>query len=432
MLTESRYKLPVVSREYSDKSLNSTVGSEEEEPPPRRGRGTPVEYRTDFRERQQETPGAERARDPNHSSEVEHSNGSLTRETTASGNGSPVVGSAAEANGEGASLSKRVSFQSVGDGSFHPSYEVFTPKPEAMGSVYRPPEKRFPSAVAPPSSVSRPNYHDALRRVSVVVYQHIQGCERRLKQMTLAAQRGDDENNGKKRGSGGGSGWAQTVSGANAGGAEPALKAFDPLKAVLFHERHFVSPQYRYTFIRCPYVTGLPGASFTMSEVEEDMQPPSVDAIYEFVRTLFNKACLSSECSLVCLIYVERLMVAASVPLLATTWKPILLCGLLLASKVWQDLSSWNVEFSMVYPQFSLKCINRLEHIFLGQIQWDLYISSSLYAKYYFALRSLAEKKDFRQRYNYVMQIDAPGANLVQERSEAIKEEAARHFSKSL
>ncbi|CAN0433475.1 unnamed protein product, partial [Discosporangium mesarthrocarpum] len=63
------------------------------------------------------------------------------------------------------------------------------------------------------------------------------------------------------------------------------------------------------------------------------------------------------------------------------------------------------VEFSTVYPEFSIKCINRLEMLFLGQVQWNLSISSSLYAKYYFALRSLTEKKDFRRKYNYVVQV---------------------------
>lgn len=73
--------------------------------------------------------------------------------------------------------------------------------------------------------------------------------------------------------------------------------------------------------------------------------------------------------------------------------------------QVWQDLSSWNVEFSTVYPEYSLKSINRLELLFLGAMKWDMSISSSLYAKYYFALRSLTEKEDFRRRYNRVLQV---------------------------
>ena len=59
--------------------------------------------------------------------------------------------------------------------------------------------------------------------------------------------------------------------------------------------------------------------------------------------------------------------------------------------------SSWNSEISQIYPQFSLQSINRLERLFCSVIKWDLYISSSAYAKYYFALRSLTEKKDFRR-----------------------------------
>lgn len=146
----------------------------------------------------------------------------------------------------------------------------------------------------------------------------------------------------------------------------------------------------------------------------------------------------------------------AHVPLVASTWRPCLLCGLLLASKVWQDLryfkfiaiifytlpqnihlctfqiiffiftffhffSSWNSEISQIYPQFSLQSINRLERMFCQEIKWDLYISSSAYAKYYFALRSLTEKKDFRRDYN-VMMINAPNADQVAERSTGIKE----------
>lgn len=59
--------------------------------------------------------------------------------------------------------------------------------------------------------------------------------------------------------------------------------------------------------------------------------------------------------------------------------------------------SSWNSEFSQIYPEFTLEAINTLEVLFCKEIRWNLYISSSAYAKYYFALRSLTEKKDFRR-----------------------------------
>ena len=80
---------------------------------------------------------------------------------------------------------------------------------------------------------------------------------------------------------------------------------------------------------------------------------------------------------------------------------------------MWQDLSSWNVEFAQVYPQYTLESINRLEREFLHALHWDLYISGSLYAKYYFALRSMSERKNFRRRYMYIMKVNAPGGRRI-------------------
>ena len=59
--------------------------------------------------------------------------------------------------------------------------------------------------------------------------------------------------------------------------------------------------------------------------------------------------------------------------------------------------SSWNSEFAQIYPQFTLQAINKLEVTYCKELKWNLYISSSAYAKYYFALRSLTEKSDFRR-----------------------------------
>lgn len=59
--------------------------------------------------------------------------------------------------------------------------------------------------------------------------------------------------------------------------------------------------------------------------------------------------------------------------------------------------------------------------IFCREIKWQLYISTSTYAKYYFALRSLTEKQDFRRSYHEILG-NAPGAEHVAERSGEVKQ----------
>ncbi|KAG6619384.1 cyclin-Y-like protein [Phytophthora cinnamomi] len=336
---------------------------------------------------------------------------------------------------------KRVRFQA----GFQPTHTVFTPRLSETSSLrYRKPDDRVvgSTSLAPPSSVSsiaQPNYDDFLRRVSVVLYQHIRRCEKR--------HREQQPRNGSNGNAGISSAIAAAVSALTTTEERPnesrsptpttqetatfndaiadedadadAADAFEveetesreeaanpssissprlvdlPVEET-FREEHFVTPQYRYTFVRLPRVHPL--TVYRMEKITSKRHVPSVDEIFRFCKNLFNKAQLSAECTIVCLIYIERLMEQANVPLLAATWRPIVVCGLLLASKVWQDLSSWNVEISNIYPQFSLHSINRLERLFLHHIQWDLYISATVYAKYYFALRSLTEKKDFRRR----------------------------------
>ena len=186
-------------------------------------------------------------------------------------------------------------------------------------------------------------------------------------------------------------------------------------------EAHYAKPRWRYTFARtvprCAFLT-----CYHTERVREVYSRPNVQEVYDFVRNLFVKAELSSECSVVCLIYVERLM-HHGVLLLAENWRPIMLSGLLLASKVWQDLSSWNIEFATIYPRFPLNNINRLERTVLKLLRWDLYISASQYAKYYFALRSIGEQKNFRRKYNYMMmKSNPPNAGKLANRSRAFKQ----------
>ncbi|KAL3798386.1 hypothetical protein HJC23_005039 [Cyclotella cryptica] len=305
--------------------------------------------------------------------------------------------------GTKAKKSKRRDRKEKKVGVFRPSCDAYTPRMGNRQIKYKPAQER--ESVEKMSStmgtIQRPNFRDALRRVAIILHQHIVKIERRFE----TGIRGVDDTG-----------------------------LFKASMRDEFSEDNFATPRYKCSMVRVPMAR--PGVVYSMRKIRVVYHTPSTDEIYEFAHQLFKKVQLSSECSIVCLIYVEKLMEVAKVPLVSSTWRPIFMCGLLLASKVWQDLSSWNIEFASVYPQFSLEAINRLELQFLKAIKWDLYISSSLYAKYYFALRSLLEKSGFRDRYNQMVGgiggIAASEAIKVSKRSEAVKEEALLQLSRSM
>jgi len=76
-------------------------------------------------------------------------------------------------------------------------------------------------------------------------------------------------------------------------------------------------------------------------------------------------------------------------PLVPTNWRPILLCSLLIAQKVWDDKYLSNEDFAFIYPFFGIKEINEIEQKFLKHVQFHVTVKSTLYAKYYFELRAL-------------------------------------------
>ena len=288
------------------------------------------------------------------------------------------------------------------DTNFVPSYSVYTPAvtPANIKKIkYRSPDKRSPTYnnIAPRSSyIDKPNTQDAIKRVSVVIHKHIGTCERRL-----------------------------LVSGEK----ERESGLFYCSKMQLFAEENFLCPRYRYNFFHSGMSSlGSGNLYYTVDKVPEAYHIPNLDEIYVFILNLYVKGQLSSECLIVSLIYIERLMETAHVPIVAITWRPIVLAGLLLASKVQQDIPSCNIEFSEICPQYSVSAIKSLESLVCSQLNWNLYIKSSEYAKYYFALRSLSEQKNFRRRYNMFVKVAPPNADKIQKMTSNIQD----HLSRSL
>lgn len=120
----------------------------------------------------------------------------------------------------------------------------------------------------------------------------------------------------------------------------------------------------------------------------------SEDTIFLAIKSIYSIAEFSSECLVISLLYIERLRSITGLHLLMSNWQPILLAAMIVAQKVWDDKSLLNVDFSVICSAYSLKDINRLEKQFLELVQYNVSISASLYASYYFELRTLCEKQE--------------------------------------
>ncbi|XP_030664688.1 putative cyclin-Y-like protein 3 [Nomascus leucogenys] len=121
---------------------------------------------------------------------------------------------------------------------------------------------------------------------------------------------------------------------------------------------------------------------------------PKCNCIFRYFRTLFQLMKLTAPCAIVALVYVERLLTNASIDLCPTNWKKIVLGAVLLASKVWRNGGLWSVDDSQNPKDIAVENMGKMEKGFLELLEFNIHVSASDYAKYYFDLRALAYGHD--------------------------------------
>ncbi|XP_050629481.1 cyclin-Y-like protein 1 [Macaca thibetana thibetana] len=129
-----------------------------------------------------------------------------------------------------------------------------------------------------------------------------------------------------------------------------------------------------------------PGKSF-----EHD---PTRNCIFRYFCTLFQIIKLTAPCAIVALVYIERLLTSANIDLCPTNWKKIVLGAMLLASKVWRSRGLCSVDDSQNPKDIAVENMSKMEKCFLELLEFNIHVSASVYAKYYFDLRALANDYD--------------------------------------
>ncbi len=156
------------------------------------------------------------------------------------------------------------------------------------------------------------------------------------------------------------------------------------------------------------------------STVSQSTTVPCLAEVKDFFNAIYKKSQLESDCIIMALIYCERLVkeTKGRLSIRLDNWKSILFACLVMASKVWDDLSMWNVDFSQVVKGFDLHRVNDLELAMLNALKYVIRVSASEYAKYYFHLRSMSARLDLTNSSETFAPLDMIGARKLQIASE--------------
>jgi Cyclin, N-terminal domain len=162
---------------------------------------------------------------------------------------------------------------------------------------------------------------------------------------------------------------------------------------------------------------------------------PSLEEIKEFYREFYQRSQMEFDAIIMSLIYVERLIKLTNGAVMPTpyNWASVVFSCMVLASKVWDDLSMWNIDFSNVsvnsgvLSPFSLKRINELELAVLACLNFAVAIPGSEYAKYYYLLRSMMIRGGLLNPFAAKQQLSADTTIRLQDRTKHYEDSIAHH-----
>ena len=156
------------------------------------------------------------------------------------------------------------------------------------------------------------------------------------------------------------------------------------VKATRFHEDRFRKAKWGLSVL--PSVSVFPVFQFDVNQLSMNYLRPKTSEVLKFLLTAFRDYRLPNELAILAVIYLERLA-AGGTELRQWNWKPILLSALLVASKVWEDVCTMNVDISKCNSVYSLQAVSLMEHAFVDSISWRFIVKPQEYEQVDYSLK---------------------------------------------
>mmetsp|Transcript_21747 Transcript_21747/g.50823 ORF Transcript_21747/g.50823 Transcript_21747/m.50823 type:complete len:436 (+) Transcript_21747:47-1354(+) len=130
--------------------------------------------------------------------------------------------------------------------------------------------------------------------------------------------------------------------------------------------------------------------SFCRGANTSDVNP---DVIFDFLHAVFVSGRFPKDLIPIASIYIEKFIFSGKLALTHRNWRSVCTAAFILATKVWEDIHPYNVDFAeLLRTNCNLRVQTRsslydLESKFMNVMRWRVHIRSELYAAYFFALR---------------------------------------------
>jgi len=126
---------------------------------------------------------------------------------------------------------------------------------------------------------------------------------------------------------------------------------------------------------------------------------PNLEEIVVYLKYWFFKQVLSPQVGIMAINYIDQLIHKTGILISSVNWRRVLLCALMIADKLWEEDIVCNADYcNDTFPLLTVEDLNAMERQFLSLLEFKLLLKASVYAEYYFALRSISGIECFPSR----------------------------------